>query len=122
CSCFQSMSTPRPHPPASPGTSPQAGKTTGAFTYSNPRVIHWGAGSVAQLGAELQRLETTRIAVVTTRSLLSALDRLPAKPVATLLISQHAPMSEIDAGGVETAIARADGIGSIGGGRANAAD
>src|SRR5947207_14886131 len=90
------MSTPRPHPPASPGTSPQAGKTTGVFTYSNPRVIHWGAGSVAQLGAELQPLETTRIAVVTTRSLLSALDRLPAKPVATMLISQHAPITQID--------------------------
>src|SRR5437762_4098953 len=112
------MSTPRPHPPASPGTSPQAGKTTGAFTYSNPRVIHWGAGSVAQLGAELQRLETTRIAVVTPRSLLSAPDRLPAKPVATILISQHAPMSQIDAGVEETSSARADGIVSFGGGSA----
>ena len=26
------------------------------FSYSNPRVIHWGAGSVAHLQAELERL------------------------------------------------------------------
>ena len=73
---------------------------------------------MAQLGAELQRLETTRIAVVTTRSLLSTLDRLPEKPVATILISQHAPMSQIDAGVEETSSARADGIVSFGGGSA----
>ena len=35
---------------------------SGIFTYSNPRVIHWGRGSVAQLKAELQRLEILRVA------------------------------------------------------------
>jgi alcohol dehydrogenase class IV len=42
------------------------------FRYSNPPVIHWGAGSLARLGDELQRLEAKRVAIVTTRSLLTA--------------------------------------------------
>src|SRR2546430_4398830 len=91
---------------------------TGVFAYSNPRVIHWGRGSVAQLSAELQRLEILRVALVTTRSLLDALDQLPAKPVATIVISQHAPMSQIDAGVEEASSARADGVVSFGGGSA----
>src|SRR3989475_9207497 len=90
--------------------------STGVFTYSNPRVIHWGRGSVAQLSAELQRLEILRVALVTTRSLLDALDRLPAKPVATIVVSQHAPMSQIDAGVEEASSAGADGVVSFGGG------
>src|SRR5437016_9535128 len=104
------MSTPRPHPPASPGTSPQVGKTIGAFTYSNPRVIHWGPGSVAQLGAELQRLEAVRIGVVTTRSLMESLDRLGIRPAATAVIGQHAPMSQIDEGVKAAISATVDGV------------
>src|SRR5207247_2525618 len=41
------------------------------FSYSNPRVIHWGAGSVAHLQAELERLHADRVALVTTRSLVA---------------------------------------------------
>src|SRR5438105_14555686 len=111
------MSSPQPHPPAAPGTSPQMGKS-GIFTYSNPRVIHWGRGSVTKLTDELQRLEILRVALVTTRSLLEKLDRLAAKPVATIVISQHAPMSQIDAGVEEASSARADGVVSFGGGSA----
>jgi len=91
---------------------------SGVFTYSNPRVIHWGAGSVSHLESELTRLSTGRIAVVTTRSLLSSIDRLQVKPVATIVIAQHAPMSQIDAGVEEASSARADGMVSFGGGSA----
>ena len=90
----------------------------GVFNYANPRVIHWGAGSVTQLEPELKRMSTERIALVTTRSLLSSLDRLSARPVATIVIGQHAPMSQIDAGVEEALSARADGIVSFGGGSA----
>jgi maleylacetate reductase len=90
----------------------------GLFNYANPRVIHWGAGSVAHLESELKRLSVERVALVTTRSLLSSLDKLPARPVATLVITQHAPMSQIDAGFEEASSARADGIVSFGGGSA----
>jgi alcohol dehydrogenase class IV len=90
----------------------------GAFNYSNPRVIHWGAGSVAHMESELARLSLERIALVTTRSLLPSVDRLSVTPVATVLIAQHAPMSQIDAGVEEASSARADGIVSFGGGSA----
>src|SRR3979490_839002 len=90
----------------------------GDFNYSNPRVIHWGAGSVAHLESELSRLSAARVALVTTRSLLSSLDRLWVTPVGTVVISQHAPMSEIDAGVDEASRARADAIVSFGGGSA----
>lgn len=88
------------------------------FTYSNPRIIHWGAGSVEHLAAELKRLAIERIALVTTRSLLSSLDRLAVSPVATVVITQHAPMSQIDLGVEEVSNASADGIVSFGGGSA----
>src|SRR5260370_17333526 len=71
---------------------------TNVFTYSNPSVIYWSAASVAQLPAELERLEAPRVAVVTTRSLLSSLDRLPMSPVATVTVGQHAPMTQVRAG------------------------
>jgi maleylacetate reductase len=90
----------------------------GAFNYSNPRVIHWGAGSVTQLEPELKRLSMERVALVTTRSLMSSLDRLSARPAATIVIGQHAPMSQIDAGVEDALSARADGIVSFGGGSA----
>ena len=91
---------------------------TSVFTYSNPRVIHWGAGSVEQLGAELQRLEAPRVALVTTRSLLESLDRLPFKPVATVVIGQHAPMTQIRAAAEDIGLAGAKAIVSFGGGSA----
>lgn len=90
----------------------------GVFTYSNPRVILCGAGSLSHLEPELKRLSIERIALVTTRSLLSSLDRLLVRPVATLVIAQHAPMSQIDAGVEEASSARPDGIVSFGGGSA----
>jgi maleylacetate reductase len=88
----------------------------GVFTYSNPRVIHWGAGSVAQLGAELQRLEAQRIAVVTTRSLRSSVDRLGFEPSTIVTIGQHAPMAEIRAGAEDIGLAGVRAIVSFGGG------
>src|SRR6195256_1656349 len=90
----------------------------GDFIYSNPRSIHWGAGSLSQLESELARLSGERPVLVTTRSLLSSLDRLSMKPVATAVIAQHAPMSQIDAGVEEAASAHADVVVSFGGGSA----
>jgi maleylacetate reductase len=90
----------------------------GVFNFANPRVIHWGAGSVSHLEPELKRLSIERIALVTTRSLLSSMDALQVTPVATAVIAQHAPMSQIDAGAEEAASAHADGIVSFGGGSA----
>src|SRR5207237_7514845 len=88
--------------------------TTGAFNYSNPRVIHWGAGSIAQLGAELQRLEATRIGVVTTRSLVESLGRLRVQPAATVVIGQHAPTAQVRAGTEKAKSAGVDCIVSFG--------
>jgi alcohol dehydrogenase class IV len=79
-------------------------------------VIHWGAGSVAQLGAELQRLEAQRIAVVTTRSLRSSVDRLGFEPSTIVTIGQHAPMAEIRAGAEDVGLAGVRAIVSFGGG------
>jgi alcohol dehydrogenase class IV len=79
-------------------------------------VIHWGAGSVAQLGAELQRLEAQRIAVVTTRSLRSSVDRLGFEPSTIVTIGQHAPMAEIRAGAEDIGLAGVRAIVSFGGG------
>lgn len=80
------------------------------FTYANPRVIHWGPGSVAKL----RDLEAKSIAVVTTRSLRDSVDRLPIRPRCVAVIGQHAPMSEIDEG-VRIADG-ADAVVSFGGG------
>src|SRR2546428_3327791 len=103
------------HPSAARSTSPQVGKSS-SFTYANPRVIHWGRGSVAHLEPELARLKADSVALVTTRSLLTAVEALPIKAMATVVIAQHAPMSQIDAGVEECA--GASGIVSYGGGSA----
>jgi maleylacetate reductase len=99
---------------------------TGVFTYSNPRVIHWGQGSLAQLAPELKRLQANRVALVTTRSLLSE-GKLVARvrgslgdadAPATEVISQHAPMTEIDVAVEHATEAGVDGLVSFGGGSA----
>jgi maleylacetate reductase len=81
-------------------------------------MIRWGAGSVAHLEPEVTRLSIGRIVLVTTRSLLASVDRLPIRPLATVVIAQHAPTSQIDTGVEEASSARADGIVSFGGGSA----
>lgn len=98
----------------------------GSFNYANPRAIHWGAGSLAQLGPELNRLQVTRVALVTTSSLVAE-EKLvgrvrgamgTAEVHATELITQHAPMSEVDAAVARTTEIGVDGIVSFGGGSA----
>jgi maleylacetate reductase len=89
---------------------------TGVFRYANPPVIHWGPGSIAQLGAEVERLEAARVALVTTRSLLSSLDRLGIDPTVTLTIGQHAPMTQIREAAEDAGLAGANAIVSFGGG------
>lgn len=91
---------------------------TGAFTYANPTVIHWGRGSLAQLAPETKRLGIERAAVITTRSLAGALQRLGLDSVAWSTIGQHAPFQEIDAAAKAINEAHADGIVSFGGGSA----
>jgi len=91
---------------------------TAVFTYANPRVIYWGAGSIAQLAVELERLESRRVALVTTKSLRPAVHRLGMSPVAVVEVGQHAPMAQIGAGVEDIGLAGARAIVSFGGGSA----
>jgi maleylacetate reductase len=98
----------------------------GVFNYSNPRVIHWGPGSLAQLPSELKRLQANRVALVTTRSLLAEGKLIArvrgalgeAEAPATEVIGQHAPLSEIEAAVEHATEAGVDGLVSFGGGSA----
>lgn len=91
---------------------------TSTFIYSNPGVIHWGRGSVAQLKVEVQRLEVHHVALVTTKSLTGSVDRLGLQATMTTVIGQHTPMWQIDSA-VEKAIdAKVDAVVSYGGGSA----
>jgi maleylacetate reductase len=96
------------------------------FTYSNPRVIHWGPGSVERLGEELARLGGTRVGLVTTRALTvegspvgavrAALGR--AVLAATAVVGQHAPVAQVERAVELAAAAGVDSIVSFGGGSA----
>jgi maleylacetate reductase len=96
----------------------------GVFNYSNPSVIHWGPGSVTQLGSELVRFGVGRVALVTTRSLLAD-ERLLGEvrktlgeveaPV-TVVISQHSPVAQIEEAVERASEAEVDGMVSFGGG------
>src|SRR5438094_4770074 len=105
---------------------PDMAPMAGSFNYANPRAIHWGAGSVAQLAPELKRLQVMRVALITTRSLVAEeklLGRVrdalgDAEAPATEVIGQHAPMSEIDAAIEHATEVGVDGIVSFGGGSA----
>jgi alcohol dehydrogenase class IV len=98
----------------------------GSFHYANPRAIHFGAGSLSELAAELNRLQVTHVAVITTRSLVEERNLLgrvigamgEAETKITEVISQHAPMTEIDAAIARTTEVGVDGIVSFGGGSA----
>lgn len=98
----------------------------GSFNYANPRAIHWGAGSLAQLAPELNRLQVTRVALVTTRSLVAEENLVgrvrgamgSAEAPAMEVIGQHAPTSEIEAAIAHTTEVGVDGIVSFGGGSA----
>jgi maleylacetate reductase len=94
------------------------------FAYSNPRIIHWGPGSVSVLAQELARLNAHRIALVTTRSLVAE-ERLvsvvqravgDARVAVTLVVGQHAPMVQVDDGIRQAGEAQVDGVVSFGGG------
>jgi maleylacetate reductase len=96
------------------------------FVYSNPRVIHWGPGSLAHLGPELSGLNAHRVAIVTTRSLLAHPPLIEtvrgalgaaAAPV-SVTIGQHAPLAQVDAAVNEASAADVDGVVSFGGGSA----
>jgi alcohol dehydrogenase class IV len=84
------------------------------FRYSNPPVIHWGAGSVVQLPSELERLGATRVGVMTTRSLLDR--KLPVDPTATATVRQHAPIAEVEEAVERLRAAGVDALVSFGGG------
>ncbi|MDQ2943998.1 MAG: iron-containing alcohol dehydrogenase, partial [Candidatus Dormibacteraeota bacterium] len=97
---------------------------TGSFAYSNPRLIHWGPGSVSHLAEELTRLKAHRIALVTARSLVAE-KRLvgimqralgDARVAETVVVGQHAPMAQVEAGIASAGEAHVDGVVSFGGG------
>lgn len=97
-----------------------------AFGYANPRAIHWGPGALTQLAPELKRLQMNRVALFTNRSLLAEGNLVgkvrgamgEAEDATTVVIGQHAPQSEIDAGLEAATEAGVDGIVSFGGGSA----
>ncbi|HEV2217946.1 MAG TPA: iron-containing alcohol dehydrogenase [Candidatus Dormibacteraeota bacterium] len=84
------------------------------FRYANPPVIHWGAGSVKEVAGELAALGVTRVALVTTKSLLGA--ALPFEPHTTATITQHAPTRQVEQATEVARAAGADGVVSFGGG------
>ena len=84
------------------------------FRYANPPLIHWGSGSVQALAGELERLGVKRVALVTTKSLLSA--DLPLEPQVTATIAQHAPVAQIEEAINDARAAGVDGVVSFGGG------
>src|SRR5580704_6146006 len=119
------MRTDLEHPPES-NVLPVMAQPSGSFNYANPRAIHWGAGSLAQLASELKRLQVTRVAIVTTRSLVAE-EKLRARVRgklgdaelhATEVVGQHTPLSEIEAAIEHTTEVGVDGIVSYGGGSA----
>jgi maleylacetate reductase len=120
-----------PHAPGAHGRHesnvlPAVTPEIGSFHYANPRAIHFGAGSLSQLGPELNRLQVTHVAVITTRSLVeerNLLNRVlgamgEAQVKTTEVVTQHAPMTEIDAAIERTTQVGVDGIVSFGGGSA----
>lgn len=102
------------------------GAMPSVFGYANPRVIHWGPGALVQLASEFKRLQANRVALFTTRSLLSEgklIERVrgamaETEAPTTVVISQHAPHAEIDAALEQATEAGVDGILSFGGGSA----
>ena len=97
--------------------------SSGTFTYQNPRVIHWGSGSVSALAQELGRLHTQRIALVTTASLVAeehsgVVKRAlgDAQIAETVVVSQHTPIAQVNAAIEQAAATHVDGIVSFGGG------
>jgi len=88
------------------------------FHYSNPPEIYWGAGSVAHLTDELKRLGSKWPAVVTTRSLIDSVARLPlhTRGPVTAVIGQHSPIREVETAFHQADEADADGVVSFGGG------
>ncbi|TAN31443.1 maleylacetate reductase [bacterium] len=99
---------------------------SGVFAYSNPRVIHWGPGSIAQLGPALERVEATRIALITTRSLMAEQRSINAVRQAlggaearvTAAIGQHAPVEDVEAAVQRAGDADVNAVVSFGGGSA----
>jgi maleylacetate reductase len=84
---------------------------TALFEYANPRRVHWGAGS----RRALENLDG--VALVTTRSLADgASGRLSIDPVATIVVRQHAPAADVDAGENAVRAAGAKTLVSFGGG------
>src|SRR3979411_1602431 len=98
----------------------------GVFSYSNPRVLHWGPGSLAQLAPELKGLQAKRVALVTNRSLLAEGQLIArvrgalgdAEAPDTEVIGQHAPMTEVEASVEHATEAGVHGLVSFGGGSA----
>ena len=76
------------------------------------------------LAAELKRLEASRVALVTTRSLVAEKRLIgvvqralgDARVAATVVVGQHAPMVQVDDGAREAGNAQVDGVVSFGGG------
>jgi len=98
----------------------------GTFTYSNPRVIHWGRGSVSGLASLLEGLQARRLALISTRSVLAdegltgiVRNAMGSAVVGlTAAVGQHAPLAQVHESVERAAGAGLDGVISFGGGSA----
>ena len=99
--------------------------SSGTFTYANPRIVHWGAGSLESgLSRELAAHAARRVLVVTTRSVAGhpelggrITQLLGDKRVGPLVeIGQHAPAAAVAQATAAAREARPDLILSFGGG------
>jgi maleylacetate reductase len=97
----------------------------GSFRYTNPGVVHYGVGCVAErLGAELERLAARRAFLVTTRSVAAnpllagtLTEQLGARLVGQYAeISAHAPAHAVAAAAAAARRAEPDVLVSLGGG------
>src|SRR2546423_13634618 len=98
---------------------------TGTFRYENPDTIHFGPGCVREsLSAELDRIGAQRAFLVTTASAGKGAGRAVAEVLGKRLagrydrITQHSPVASVMEAATAARGARADLLGSAGGGAA----
>jgi maleylacetate reductase len=105
-------------------SSPEIDATVGEYTYLPIERVHFGAGNIAKLGAELDRAEAERPFLITGQTIASKTDLVKRGEQATGRslwgvfsgIRQHAPESGIKLAVQEARDTKADSLISLGGG------
>jgi len=103
---------------------PTSAVERGTFWYLPLPVVHYGPGSLARLGEELDRLACKRALVITGRSIAAQPDVLEqvTRPLGQRCVGvfsgaqQHVPYASVQAGAAQARSSRADALISLGGG------